>query len=95
MHVHNACDIAGICPNGLLLRQQLRRVGVSVKDIIIDSQMRQVKACQAACGTNPDGDMNPLDNPLGFTLGSQNHTRWPNDWTEKMLRFLRKHPLRR
>jgi hypothetical protein len=94
MHVHNDCDIAGICPNGLLLRKQLARVGVRFKDIIIDSEMRRVRACLAACGTNPDGDMNPLDNPMGFTVGSQNHARWPNDWTERMLRFFRGHPLR-
>ena len=69
--------------------------GIPFKDVIIDSQMRQVRACLAACGTNPDADMNPLDNPLGFTLGSQNHTRWPNDWTEEMLSFFRGHPLPR
>lgn len=93
MHVHNDCDIAGICPNGELLRSQLVPLHVGVKDIVIDTQMRQVRACLAACGTNPNGDMNPADNPLGFTLGSQNHTRWPSAWTAKMLRFLRAHPL--
>jgi hypothetical protein len=95
MHVHNDCDIAGICPNGELLRSQLVPLGVAFRDVIIDSQMRRVRACMAACGTNPNGDMNPLDNPMGFTVGSQNHTRWPRSWTEKMLRFFRAHPLRR
>src|SRR5258707_9039529 len=30
MHVHSACDIGGICPNGELMTTQLRAAGISV-----------------------------------------------------------------
>ena len=93
-HVHNDCDIAGICPNGELLRSQLRPLRVHFTDVIIDADMQRVRVCLDACGTNPDADMNPADNPLGFTVGSRNHTRWPSSWTQSMLNFFRKHRLR-
>lgn len=90
-HVHNDCDIAGICPNGELLRSQLQRIRVLFTDVIIDSSMQQVSACLDACGTNPDGDTRFEDNPRGFTEGSRNHTRWPSSWTASMLDFFRAH----
>jgi pimeloyl-ACP methyl ester carboxylesterase len=90
-HVHNACDIAGICPNGELLVTQMLPLRARLADVIIDGSQNLVLACDPACGTNPDADMNPADNPLGFTEGSVNHTRWPNDWTETMLAFLRQY----
>jgi dienelactone hydrolase len=93
-HVHNDCDIAGICPNGELLRAQLRHARVRLTDVIIDANQLRVNACLDACGTNPDADMNPADNPRGFTEGSQNHTRWPSLWTQSMLDFFRHHRLR-
>jgi dienelactone hydrolase len=93
-HLHNDCDIAGICPNGELLRAQLRHVRTPFTDVIIDSPQQRVAACLAACGTNPDGYLNPADDPLGFTLGTQNHTRWPTLWTQAMLDFFRAHRLR-
>ncbi len=36
MHLHNSCDIAGICPNGELLAKQLEMASVSVRDTIIN-----------------------------------------------------------
>jgi dienelactone hydrolase len=93
-HVHNACDIAGICPNGELLLTQLLDIHAHVTDVIIDGSQVQVPMCDAGCGTNPDGDMNFADNPRGFTEGSQNHTRWPSSWTQSMLDFFRMHRLR-
>ena len=39
--------------------------------------------------------MNSEDNPLGFTLGTQNHTRWPQLWTQDRLNFFREHRGRR
>ena len=92
-HVHNNCDIAGICPNGELLRSELLPLRTPFTDVIIDSTQQLVQACLDACGTNPDGDMSAADNPLGFTLGTQNHTRWPSLWTQDMLDFFRQHPL--
>jgi dienelactone hydrolase len=90
-HVHNACDIAGICPNGELLRAQLQPLRTPFTDVIIDGAQDQASACDPGCGTNPDGDMNFADNPRGYTEGSQNHTRWPTDWTADMLAFLAQH----
>jgi dienelactone hydrolase len=88
-HVHNACDIAGICPNGELLLAQLLLVHGRLTDVVIDGAQQEVTMCDPGCGTNPDADMSPLDNPRGFTEGSQNHTRWPTSWTASMLQFLR------
>ncbi len=93
-HVHNDCDIAGICPNGELLRAELESLGLAVEDVIIDSAELPADQCLDACGTNPDGDMDPTANPLGFAVGTANHGRWPLLWTADMLRFLRDHPLR-
>jgi dienelactone hydrolase len=90
-HVHNACDIAGICPNGELLLAQLTGLHVRVADVIIDELQNEVSTCDPGCGTNPDGDMDALVNPRGFTEGTQNHTRWPTAWTESMLEFFRQH----
>ena len=88
-HVHNACDIAGICPNGELMMSQLLPLRLHFADVIIDGAQNLVPTCDPGCGTNPDADMNPLDNPRGFTEGSYNHTRWPNEWTLTMFAFLR------
>jgi pimeloyl-ACP methyl ester carboxylesterase len=92
-HVHNDCDIAGLCPNGELLRSQLVPLGVGFLDGIINTAQLPALTCLAACGTSPDAYMNAADDPLGFTLGSSNHTRWPTLWTQSMLDFFRDHPL--
>jgi poly(3-hydroxybutyrate) depolymerase len=89
LHVHNACDIAGICPNGTLLLDQLLDIRVRFTDVIIDGAQQQVSMCDPGCGTNPDADMSFADNPRGYTEGSQNHVRWPTEWTETMLAFFR------
>jgi dienelactone hydrolase len=94
-HVHNACDIAGICPNGELLLSQLLRVHARFTDVIITGSQQVAETCDPGCGTNPDADMNFDDNPRGFTEGAQNHTRWPSMWTQSMLDFLRQHRGRR
>ena len=94
-HVHNACDIAGICPNGELLRMQLVPVHTPFTDVIINGSEQPVAMCDPGCGTNPDADMNFADNPRGFTEGSQNHTRWPDSQTQGMLDFFRAHRGRR
>ena len=93
-HVHNDCDIAGICPNGTLLRTQIEGLRLGFVDVIVDSLQQPASACLDACGTNPDADMEPAENPLGFSVGTANHGRWPLLWTEDMLDFLREHPLR-
>ena len=37
MHVHNDCDIGGICPNGTRFAARVRALGGSVEDVIVDS----------------------------------------------------------
>jgi hypothetical protein len=91
--VHNDCDIAGICPNGELMRSQLERLGLAVEDVIVDAAQLLVDTCLDACGTSPDAYMDSADDPLGFTVGTANHVRWPVLWTEDMLAFFRAHPL--
>ncbi|HYL60939.1 MAG TPA: PHB depolymerase family esterase, partial [Candidatus Acidoferrales bacterium] len=57
MHLHNSCDIGGICPSGELLRNQLTNAGVSVDDVILDWYRRRVSVCNDSCGTDPNGEM--------------------------------------
>lgn len=89
-HLHNNCDIAGICPNGEFLMRQLLPLGIGVQDSIIDSTTAPANGCLDACGTNPDGDPS---NALGLTLGTTNHVRWPANWMPALLDFFRAHPL--
>jgi poly(3-hydroxybutyrate) depolymerase len=89
LHIHNDCDIAGICPNGEYLKGQLEGIGISTDDTIINALTLQVPTCLAACGTNPDGDPN---NPLAVSEGTANHVRWPSDWLPTMLAFFHAHP---
>jgi poly(3-hydroxybutyrate) depolymerase len=93
MHVRNSCDVAGICPNDERLAAKLRAAGVSLTDVILDGAGKQVEACWSWCGTNPDGDMSLLRNPIGWTVGLHRHNRWPSEWNPAMLDFLRRHPL--
>ncbi|TAJ52117.1 MAG: hypothetical protein EPN60_17340 [Nevskiaceae bacterium] len=100
-HVHNACDIAGICPNGLRLEQRLIAAGTPFQGQIIDNQKLATDRCDALCGTDPNGVPAGLLDPLGYVqnlpgylLGTLNHVTWPRDWTEEMFRFLREHPKR-
>lgn len=89
-HLHNDCDIAGICPNGELLMHELLPIGVGVQDTIINSATLPTNGCLDACGTNPDGDDT---NELGLTVGTANHVRWPSTWVPALLDFFRAHPL--
>jgi hypothetical protein len=94
MHVHNSCDVAGICPNGEKLAAELRRAGVNLEDVIIDSAGKRVAACEVSCGADPKGGIDPWRNPPGWLLGLHHHERWPSQWTPAMLDFFREHPLR-
>jgi hypothetical protein len=92
--VHNACDLAAICPNTERLEDRLRTVGVTADDVIIGNRrfptdafyQERTHRCIALCGTNPDGDGTNAE-------GLDNHARWPTKWTRAMLAFMRKHPL--
>ncbi len=91
MHVHNDCDIAGICPNGRRFAARVRAFGGSVEDVIIDSSGLRVPSCDDACGTDEmaDGQIGTVASFRGLAR----HVRWPSQWNEKMLDFLRQHPL--
>ena len=91
LHIHNNCDLVGLCPNSLLLTGQLNAAGIPVSDLILDFFGSQVSECMQACGTNPRGD---ASNELGWTLGATNHSVWPYRWTRTMLEFFRDHPLK-
>ena len=93
MHLHNSCDIGGICPSGEQLRDQLTNAGVSVDDVILDWARRRVNACNDWCGTDPNGQFGLIANPMGATAGGVNHARWPMEWTPAMLEFFRAHSL--
>jgi predicted esterase len=92
MHVRNDCDIGGICPNGNRFAARLRALGGNIEDVIIDSSGQRVLSCDRACGTNEMavGQIGTLPSLRGLAR----HTRWPADWNERMLNFLKRHPLR-
>ena len=92
MHVRNSCDIAGICPNGNLLAKQMAALKVDFQDVILDPSGMRVYACDDTCGTDPNGG-----GSLGWSgsfRGFIHHAQWPSkEWTDRMLVFLRDHPL--
>lgn len=91
-HVHNDCDIAGLCPMGERLEASIRALPGSADHLLVNSLLLPAAACNALCGTDPDGDFNPCSSPLGYTLGVANHLRWPLPYTSGMLDFFRTHP---
>lgn len=94
MHVHNSCDIAGLCPNAELMAAQMRSAGIEVRDAIIDYTQAPVNECTLSCGARENGMVTPGADPLGYSVGFIEHSRWPKKWTPLMLDFLRNHPLR-
>jgi hypothetical protein len=94
MHVHNSCDIGGICPNGEQLASQLTAAGVFADDLILDNHRRRVYSCTDACGTDPNAGTKSTATILGSLIGLGNHTRWPKEWMTTMLDFFRNHPLK-
>ncbi len=85
-HVHNACDIAGSCPNAEGLIAQLLPLGTFVQDTIISKTQAPANDCDLTCG-------NSLFGSAGTVEGEQNHVRWPTLWNLAMLDFFRRHPL--
>ena len=55
MHVRNSCDIGGICPNGNTFAPQMRSIGVSLDDVILDPEGKPVTACDDHLRHQPDG----------------------------------------
>ncbi|NKF20778.1 hypothetical protein [Solimonas marina] len=97
--IHNACDIAGLCPNTLRMRDRLIAAGVPFTNQTIDNLKQSADACEDICGTDPNAVPASLTDPLGYlqdlpgyTLGTTNHLTWPFGWTDQMFTFLREHP---
>jgi pimeloyl-ACP methyl ester carboxylesterase len=91
MHVRNACDIGGICPNATAFAGEMSRLKANLEDVIIDSSGEPVKSCDDSCGTDPMADG-------GIGLGGRirgffHHVVWPRGFNGRMLDFLRRHPL--
>jgi predicted esterase len=91
MHVRNDCDIGGICPNGTRFAARVRALGGNVEDVIIDSSETQVASCDNSCGT--DEMANGKIGTVASYRGLAHHMRWPKQWNNKMLTFLRDHRL--
>lgn len=92
MHVRNSCDIAGTCPNGSVLAKQMLDLKLDFQDMILDPSGMRVDACDDTCGTDPKG--NGSVGASGSFRGFIHHVRWPpREWTDRMMVFLRDHPL--
>jgi hypothetical protein len=94
MHVHNSCDVGGICPNGEQLATQLNAAGVIVDDLIIDNHHSKVLSCTDSCGTDPRAPEKSTASVTGSVIGLGNHVRWPKEWMTTMLDYFRQHPLK-
>jgi pimeloyl-ACP methyl ester carboxylesterase len=94
MHVHNACDVGGICPNGEQMATELNAAGVVVDDVILDNHHNQVHSCTDSCGIDPKAPEKSTATAIGSVIGLGNHMRWPKEWTTRMLDFFRQHPLK-
>jgi dienelactone hydrolase len=94
MHIHNACDVGGICPNGEQLATELNAAGVVVDDVILDNHHQRVHACTDSCGTDSSAPEKSTASAAGSMIGLGNHMRWPKEWTSAMLDFFRQHPLK-
>jgi predicted esterase len=89
MTVHNSCDIIGICitgGEGLKRKVATTMPGLTLRSVIIDVQQNEVAACDPSCAY--DGSAVDAVSP-----GALLHLRWPQNWTDEMLHFLRDHPL--
>jgi len=91
MHVHNDCDIGGICPNGTRFAARIRAIGGNIEDVIIDSSGNRVSSCDNACGT--DEMANGQIGKLASYRGLARHMQWPKKWNNQILTFLKAHPL--
>jgi poly(3-hydroxybutyrate) depolymerase len=103
MHMHNDCDIAGICPSGENLAAVLVRSGEPFQDALFTSALQPADQCvsqdvivEKGCDRNrsyqPGDGMDAAGLGLDTTVGSINHVRWPQTWTPALFNFYRLHP---
>ena len=91
MHVRNSCDIGGICPNGNSFAAQMRSIGVSLDDVILDPEGKPVSGCDESCGSSP---MATGEVGVGGTVrGILHHVRWPTASNSQLFEFMKAHPL--
>ncbi len=85
MHVRNSCDIGGICPNGDVFASQMRSIGISLDDVILDPDGKPVSACDQSCGTSPmaAGEVGTS----GTLRGVLHHVRWPSASNPRLFEF--------
>ncbi len=93
LHIGNHCDIIGICNSSAALLDDLETRGLAapVERIRVNALLQEVQGCatEPSC-LEPE---NPA-NVLQLTdIGTANHLRWPLGYTNRMLAFLKAHPL--
>jgi predicted esterase len=91
LHLRNSCDIGGICPNGNTFASQVRAIGVSLDDVILDADGKPVTSCDDSCGTSPTagGEVGASGTLRGFG----HHLRWPQAFNPRIFEFMKQHPL--
>lgn len=84
MTIHNSCDLYGFCQTGSVgFKDKIRAAlpGVELSAVIIDAGQRQVASCEARCAGSTNRQ------------GTLTHGRWPLQWNDALLAFLRARPL--
>jgi predicted alpha/beta hydrolase family esterase len=90
-HLHRDCDVYGSCASAQRMHERINGSGTAqLLTQTIDRDQQPVTQCDAACGSDPDGS--PW-NLKARTTGSHNHNTWPGDWDNRLLGYLRGHPL--
>jgi len=89
--LHRDCDVYGSCPNMQAMQEQLIQSGTAdARTQMLDRAQQPLQNCDHACGTEVNGSAFNLKARLTGTAG---HNEWPDEWTARMLQFLREHPL--
>ena len=93
LHIHNDCDIVGICPGGERMATVLNKNGSQVYDQLINTALQPSGHCIEQCNWSgaPDNFTQP-GLGLDSTLGTVNHGRWPITWTPALLHFFQLYP---
>jgi hypothetical protein len=93
LHIHNDCDIVGICESGQNMARVFHANGVTVSDDLINTLLQPSAACIPQCDrSSPQFDPNYPGLGLDSTLGTVNHTRWPQTWTAALFHFFQLNP---
>jgi predicted esterase len=90
-HIGNQCDIIGICNSSEALLKDLGTRGLArdVSSVRVSTTLQEVQGCDAACVAPAD----PANIAEANPQGTLNHLRWPLGYTDRMLDYLKAHPL--